>query len=321
MTKHNACFTRYALRPVRPFLTVCKPSALLWLLPAVLLVSLTGCVHLGTPFEPVELPAGAPSVRDVLASLTENEARLHNFKATGTIMVKLPEMEGIQVSRESVVSFAAPDSLYVLGRRYGTRILNLIYDKDSFLIEFPTRREYYYRPSEESLGSVTTADIVREMFQPEDWKQLNPRLIQMTAYDEEKQTATLVLWEGSGVALRHKRTLKLQGAPWVVLENILYNESGVPVARTNKSHYYNNNDLHYPTQIECTFPQEDVWMRFIMRKVETNCEIDPALFDIPAKLSDLIYKKHKQVDLFRSDITSLDDLSAGTAEENQDPVP
>jgi hypothetical protein len=62
-------------------------------------------------------------------------------------------------------------------------------------------------------------------------------------------------------------------------------------------------------------------MRFIMRKVETNGEIDPALFDIPAKLSDLIYKKHKQVDLFRSDITSLDDLSAGTAEENQDPVP
>lgn len=283
---------------------------------ALSLLSLSGCVHLGSPFQPVPLPAGAPAVRDVLASLAENEAQLQSFKATGTIMVRLPEMESIQISRESLLQFSAPKSLYVLGRRYGTRILSLTYDDDAFLIEFPTRREYCYGEHAETLGSISSADIVREMFQPEEWAEINPRLVQMIDFNEEKQQVILVIWEG-GPSPWHKRTLRLQGAPWVVLENILYNEEGVPIAKTSKDRYHSQDGIRYPTDIECTFPEEDAWMRFNMRKVEVNAELDAAFFDITGKLTDLQYKQHRAVDLFQEELPSFDKLS-NEAEDTAD---
>jgi hypothetical protein len=299
-----------------PYLPLLRWTGALGISLALLLLS--GCVHLGSPFEPVPLPDGAPAVREVLASLADNEARLQSFKATGTIMVKIPEMESVQVSRESVLQFSAPKSLYVLGRRYGTRILNLTYDEDAFLLEFPTRREYCFREHAETLGSITSADIVSEMFQPEDWAQINPRLVQMVDYNEEKQQVTLVLWEASP-RLRHKRTIRLQGAPWVVLENILYSDEGVPIAKTSKGNYYSQGAIRYPSEIECSFPQEAAWMRFIMRKVDVNTPLDPALFSIAEKLAELQYKQHQAVDLFQGEGPSIGDFSEGsTAEKNED---
>jgi hypothetical protein len=252
--------------------------------------------------------------------LAENEAQLQTFKATGTIMVRIPEMESIQISRESLLQFSAPKSLYVLGRRYGTRILSLTYDADAFLIEFPTRREYCYREHAEELGSISSADIVREMFQPEEWSQINPRLVQMVDYNEEKQEVILVLWEG-GPSPWHKRTLRMEGAPWVVLENILYNEEGLVIAKTTKDRYHTQEGIRYPTEIECAFPEEEAWMRFNMRKVDVNADLDAAYFDISSKLTDLQYRQHRAVDLFQGEVPSFETLSENSEEKTAEAQP
>ena len=94
----------------------------------------TGCVHLGTPLERIPLPAGAPEAMDVIDGLAENEMAMTSFKATGTVVIKIPEVEATQISRESVLHFRYPNNLYVIGRRYGTRIIELTYTDDSFFI-------------------------------------------------------------------------------------------------------------------------------------------------------------------------------------------
>ncbi|HOH30405.1 MAG TPA: hypothetical protein PLC40_12075, partial [Candidatus Hydrogenedentes bacterium] len=71
------------------------------LISMMFMVLLAGCVRLGSPFEPVPLPPGAPSVDTILSSLAANEAALRTFRAAGTIMVQIPEIEATQISRES----------------------------------------------------------------------------------------------------------------------------------------------------------------------------------------------------------------------------
>jgi len=280
------------------------------LISMMFMVLLAGCVRLGSPFEPVPLPPGAPSVDTILSSLAANEAALRTFRAAGTIMVQIPEIEATQISRESSLFYEAPGRLNIIGRRYGTRGIELTYVDDAFLIEFPTRKEYCLQDQAKSFETLSSADIVREMFCPEIWESINQRDVRITAFDEAEKTATVEFW----ITGRHpwcKRVIKVQGAPWVILENVLLNENKEVVARTFKKDYHEQEGIRYPTEIESTYPGEEAWMRFIMRRVDLNLPPDPLLFDLAEREKELKKSDFTRVDIFAGEGPSLEDLNTG----------
>lgn len=238
-----------------------------------------GCVSLGAPLATVPLPRGTPAVDSILSSLAANEAALRSFQAAGTIMVQIPEIEATQISRESSLFYEAPGRLTIIGRRYGTRGIELTYVDDTFLIEFPTKKEYCLQEQARSFETLSSADIVAEMFRPEDWENINKRNVRITSFNAEDQTAKLEIWT-SGRQSRCKRVLLVQGAPWVILENVLLNKEGTVIARTFKKDYHEQDGIRYPTEMESNYPGEGAWMRFIMRRVDINPSLDPLIFNI-----------------------------------------
>ena len=82
---------------------------------------------------------------------------------------------------------------------------------------------------------------------------------------KSSQTATVEIWVRDPKQ-RLKRRLVVQGAPWVILESYLFNREGEVIAYTAKTDYHEQDGIRYPTQIETTFPGEEAWMRFTMRK-------------------------------------------------------
>ncbi len=261
------------------------------------LLSPLGCARLGARIEPLPLPQGAPAVRDVLSSLARNDAALRTFRATGTAMIKAPEVESVQVSRESVLHYRYPNQLYVIGRRYGTRFIELVHADDAFIIEFPTRREYCHRVTEERFETVTTADIVREMFRPEVWSDLSPRDTRIAAYDEATQSATIEIWAMKPVPWL-RRIVVVQGAPWVVLESKRLDQNGGLIAHTIKSNYHELDQVRYPGEIECSFPGEAAWMRFVMRRVDVNIPLDEGVFDVDARAAAAARRGFTRVNIF-----------------------
>ena len=278
-----------------------------WLVLSVITLCCVGCVHLGNRLEPIPLPPGAPDEAAIVEGLAANEMAMTSFRATGTAVIKIPEVEATQISRESVLHCRYPNNLYVIGRRYGTRIIELTYTDDSFLLEFPTRREYCLRLAAEEFSTLTSADIVREMFTPESWSSLQENLLRLSAYDEASQTATLEIWTRDP-KLRLKRTLLVQGAPWVILESQLLDRKGAVVAHTIKTEYHEQDGIRYPTQIETMFPGEDAWMRFTMRKVDVNTPLEDAVFDVSEKADALAYRGFQRVDIFAGEGTAVEEL-------------
>jgi len=268
----------------------------------------TGCVHLGAPLSTVPLPPGAPSVDTILSSLAANESALRTFRAAGTIMVQIPEIEATQISRESSLFYEAPGRLNIIGRRYGTRGIELTYVDDAFLIEFPTRKEYCFQEQAKSFETLSSADIVREMFCPEMWENIEMRNARITSYDKDKQTATLELWTTG----RHswcKRVIQVQGAPWVVLENVLLSKEGDVIARTLKKEYHEQGGVRYPTEIESNYPGEQAWMRFIMRRVDLNLQPDPQIFNLSEREKQLQRSDYTRVDIFAGEGPSIEELN------------
>lgn len=282
----------------------------LYITGAIVTVLLAGCVSLGTPVPTLPLPPGAPTVATILGSLAENEAALRSFRAAGTIMVQIPEVEATQISRESSLLYQAPNRLNIIGRRYGTRGIELTYVDDAFVLEFPTKKEYCYREREESFETLSSAEIVREMFQPEHWAELSERVVRMTSFDATTQTAELELWTGGRRPWR-KRVIHVQGAPWVLLENTLFNQEGAVIAKTTKAAYHEQEGIRYPTEIESTFPGEDAWMRFLMRRVDINLEVEALVFDLQKRVKTLKRSDFAQVDIFAGEGPSIEELNAG----------
>lgn len=298
MDQISVSFIQGASRPAKVAYRVCFVAALL---------VAGGCATLGERMSGSDRVSGVPSMKEILFGLAANEAALTSFRATGTAMLQLPEVEATQVSRESVLYFQQPGDLHVVGRRYGTRFVELTYSRNAFLIEFPTRRQYCYRPAGERFSSLTSADIAREMLQPEIWRTIFPERLRLRAYDPDTQTGLLEVLRESGKQMP-ERVVKVQGKPWVVLENRLMDEEGTPIAITTKGEYHEMNGVRYPTWMESVFPREGAWMRFQMRNMTVNQPVDEALFDIPARVRQLQRRGFAQVDLFSENELNLEGL-------------
>jgi len=260
-------------------------------------LALSGCVRLGDPLNHELLPPGAPTVADILTSLAENEAAVASFRATGTVVLQSPELESTQISRESTILYRNPLDLHVVGRKYGTRFVELTCSGESFLIQFPTERQFYYRPAGERLQTVSSSEMAREMFQPESWRHIPPARVRVLAYDAAAQTVDLVILDRRGGAPR--RWLRLQGSPWVVLENRLLDADGRELAVTAKSDYYVKDGVRFPGKVESVFPGEDARMSFSLRKMDLNPPVEDGVFDLKRQVRDLERRGFEQVDTLR----------------------
>ncbi len=258
----------------------------------------SGCASLGERLRQESLPPGAPSAGEVLAGLAANEEALKGFRATGTVIIQSPELESTQISRESSITFRPPLDLHVVGRKYGTRFVELTCSGPSFLIVLPTEKQFYYRPDGEKLHSVSTSQMAREMFQPEDWRDIPERRVRVAAYDQATQTATLQIFRNSRDKAPH-RILVVRGTPWVVLENHLLDGQGNELAITSRSDYYSRDGALFPRRVESEFPGEDARMSFTMRRIDFGPVADDTVFDIGAKLSELKKRSYRQVDTLR----------------------
>ena len=264
---------------------------------AVSLVA-AGCVSLGNRLEQQPLPAGAPGAAEILQSLAQNDQGLKGFKATGTVILRSPELESTQISRESTIIYRQPLDLFVIGRKYGTRFVELTCAGPAFLIQFPTERQFYYRPQGEHFETVSSADMAKEMFQPESWRDLSPKQVRVLSYDAASRTASLLILDTKH-GNRPRRQLVVQGTPWVVLENHLLDTSGREIAVTTKSDYYERDGVRFPRKVESVFPGELAQMSFTMRKIDFNPAVAVKMFDVEGAVKELRKRGFEQVETLR----------------------
>lgn len=252
------------------------------MLTAAVLVLLTGCASLGERVQQQPLPPGAPEVEAVLGDLASNDAAVKSFRAGGTVWLESPELNGTRKFESSSILFRRPADLYVAGRNeLGMTLARLTSVGSEFLIEFPASKDepYYKLEGEQVEGvpfSVSPSDIAREMFIPEPWSELKPREVRIRSYDPATQTALLEI--GSRRAPR--RLVTVVGSPWVVVRNELLGPKGETIAITTKERYYQSGGIRFPEVIEAVFPAKDTRMKFDMRNIKPNAEIENDKFDI-----------------------------------------
>jgi hypothetical protein len=268
------------------------------LLTVAVTIIMTGCATLGDKLKQQALPEGAPDAGQILASLALNEQGMKGFRASGTVILQSPELESTQISRESTIIYRQPLDLHVIGRKYGTRFVELTCAGQAFLLQFPTERQFYYRPLGERFETVSSADMAREMFKPETWLDLSPKQVRILSYDAATQTASMVILDRDK-GNRPRRQLTVQGTPWVVLQNRLLDQSGKEVAVTTKSDYYERDGVRFPRKVESVFPGERARMSFTMRKLDLNPETDGKIFDVDGSVRELRKRGCQQVETLR----------------------
>jgi len=257
---------------------------------------LAGCVHLGRPFEPAVLPPGAPSVAEILSSLAANEAALRTFKATGKFILESPDLEATQYLPQSSIRYRSPADLFVVGRKHATNVVELTCVDDALLVVLPTEKQYLFRPQGERFEGGSSADVVREMFRPEAWAELSPRQVRLAGFDAAAQTARLEIFS-KGLRPRLRRTVKAGGGPWVLLESTLHDRDGQVLAVTTKAAYHEQDGIRFPKEIASAFPAAGAQMRFTMRRITLNDELEPADFAIEDKVTAVRRKGYDEIDI------------------------
>lgn len=261
---------------------------------ALLLLAAGGCAHtsgarLGAAVTQGELPPRTPSAEVILKDLAANDAGITNFRASGKFILKSPQLEETLLLPQSSITFQRPSDLSVTGRKLGSPVGRLTCVGEAFLLEVATKHQYLLGERGARFDSVSRevspADIAKETFLPEDWSSLGPERVRMTGYDEAAQTATFEVLAPRG--RRVHRRVQVSGPPWVVRRSELLDDNGNPDAITTKDDYRENNGVRFPAEIRSEFPGENAFMEFAMKSFSLNEPVDPALFDIPARLDEI----------------------------------
>ena len=157
-----------------------------------------------------------------------------------------------------------------------------------FLLELPTEDTFYYSLEGERVSavdfSVSPSDIAREMFLPEDWGKIPEKRVQLTAYDEAAQLATLEIHDDAG---RMTRRLLLHGVPWVITRNERFDAEDRLVAITEMGDYRDFEGVHMPAWVEAVYPSEETSMRLEFRQLRPNVRIEGKYFDIDGRAAEL----------------------------------
>lgn len=253
-----------------------------------------GCASLGERADWAAPGRGKPRAAEILADLAASDEAIQNFRAAGTFTIESPETDAIQRFRSGVIMFRRPAELYVQGnlRLTGMALFKLINVGQAFLIEFPAskKRNYYQLQGQEFESvpfPVSPADVAREMFFPERWRELKRRDVRIVDFDPVRQVATVLI----GGKEHPRRTLDVarinpQNPRWVMLRNERL-ESGRTVAITTLDNYRVLGETVFPATVSAYFPTEATRMTFEMRNIRINTELPDEKFDIEARAREL----------------------------------
>jgi len=254
-----------------------------------LVAAAAGCQRLGRELAPAPLPPGAPSLAAILDGLAANDAAIQSFRGPCSVTLESPDLAVKQVLHKSSVYFRRPESLHVVGRKYGSTVMRLTSVGREFLIEFPSEKKYYYRLEGERLEtvefSVSPSDIAREMFFPEPWDTLDLERVRLVAYEERDQTARLELLEADGKHVR--RVVTVQGPPWVIVRSEHVDRRGRTLSVTTLRDYRQFDGVNLPATVEAVFPLEKTSMTLAFRELKPNTDIEDQYFDINARAREL----------------------------------
>lgn len=259
-----------------------------------------GCVTTGSPESgATDTVQDAPLIERVLADLAANDRAIENFRASGKFMLKSPELQDVQVLRQSSIRFRRPADLHVVGRKYSKAVFKLTCSGEGFLIEIPTESQYFYSDGGARFSSVSRSvsprDIANEMFFSEVWSELNPNAVVLSDLTEDGSAATLNVYE-SRRRSELRRTVRVVGPPWRVVENTRYDGGDQPVAITALSGHREREGAWYATAYETQFPGENAFMQFEASTFEINAEMTPGDFDLDQQLADVKQKGYQPLE-------------------------
>jgi len=282
---------------------VCLAGAVLFSLAAG---GLSGCATTGGAAS-VEAPAApaeqAPGVaveglaERILAQLAANDAAIQNFRASGKFMLKSPELQDVQVLRQSSIRFRRPADLYVVGRKYSKAVFSLTCSGEGFLIVMPTEDSYFSSKGAARFNgvsrSVSPRDIANEMFFPEAWDKLNSNTVVLADLNDAGDRAVLHVYES-----RRRETLRrkvtVEGPRWHVVENARFDGEAEPVAITTLGNYREESGAWFATLIQSRFPAENAYMQFDASTFEINGALETGDFDLETQLKEARDKGYKE---------------------------
>ncbi len=246
--------------------------------------------------QPEVSPQAEGLAERILQQLAANDAAIENFRASGKFMLKSPELQDVQVLRQSSIRFRRPAELHVVGRKYSKAVFSLTCAGEGFLIVMPTESRYFASEGATRFDglsrSVSPRDIANEMFFPEDWGKLNPKSVVLADLNDAGDRAVLHVFDSRRRdSLRRKVTV--QGPRWHVVENARFDGGPEPVAVTTLGNYREEAGVWFATMIESRFPSENAYMQFDASTFAINDKIEPADFDLEAQLEEVRVKGFK----------------------------
>ena len=243
--------------------------------------TLAGCAHLGDAYVPEQVIEGAPDMATVFGDLAANDDLVNSFEAKGKIVLR-SEVEADQLLPQATVAFQRPDKLYAKGvHRIGAQAFEIVGNGEDFYIDLRNHEPYYGTEGQRIEGipfAVSPADVAREMFLPEDWSEIDAGAVHVEAV-EQAETATFATFT-LGPKRRPYRRVVVSGPPWIVDRTERLDKQGRPVVITYRSDYRIIDGIRFPSTIEAVFPTEAARVRFELRDIKMNAELDEHLFDV-----------------------------------------
>jgi len=249
---------------------------------AALVLTVLGCARPGARPDWRPAPEAAPPAETVLADIRSATEGLDSFRASGRFILRAPELEAVQLLRQSTFEYRAPASLHVIGRKYSRAVFRLTADGEAYVLEMPTEQQYFWSAGDDA-GSP--AAIAREMFFEAGFEAVADAEVTVTEYDPDEGRVSLAapVWiEGRPFT----RRLTATGPPWRVEESVLENEAGEAVAITRRENYRIFEGVLLPTDISCEFPLHDTYMSFQMSTLVPHTDTPARTFDVQFALED-----------------------------------
>ncbi len=273
------------------------------------LLFFNACRNMGEELRPGMLPENLPALQEILNDLAKNDSKMRGFEGRGRAIVESPNLEAIQVLRQSDVYYQKPDALHVIGRRHGTTVFRLTGSSHGFLMEFPTERQFIHEPAESTAHTerielnkglyyrITPIDILHEMFHQEDWAHLPIENLELTSVTEIEGILTAHLDIYSRYGNYPRRRLLLGATPdWVVRHSILMDpENAEIIAETTLDNYRLIDGVRFPAEIDTVFPMHESRMQFSFTSINLNRPLDDQLFDLESQHAALMQRGFERI--------------------------
>ena len=247
-----------------------------------LLMATAGCARLGAPLVYGPRPEGAPKLRDLAASLAENDRGIANFRVKGTCTLTARDVKG-KDRLDVTIEYRRPDDAYVRASKTVLLVTRsaiarcvggefIFVDTDGNVTRgWPEGLVFESIPF-----ASTPADMVREVFLPVDWDSVKPRNLRYEDAGEDSEDLVLILDQDK----HFTRRLTIQGPPWIVVRSELIDRRGVVFSSAVLDDYRDHGGIRFPASATAALPVEGIVLALDLKQIALNTELKEDHFTI-----------------------------------------